>query len=85
MADAITDNAAASRFELEIGGQTVFARYRRQDDTVVILHVEAPPNLRGTGAAGRLMQGIADRAKAEGLKLVPVCSYAAAWLKRHPQ
>lgn len=84
MADAITDNVAASRFELEIGGQTVFARYRRQDDTVVILHVEAPTNLRGTGAAGRLMQGIADRAKAEGLKLVPVCSYAAAWLKRHP-
>lgn len=85
MADAITDNAAANRFELEIGGQTVFARYRRQDNTVVILHVEAPPGLRGTGAAGRLMQGIADRAKTEGLKLVPVCSYAAAWLKRHPQ
>lgn len=85
MADAITDNAAVSRFELDVGGQTVFARYRRQDDTVVILHVEAPPGLRGTGAAGRLMQGIADHAKAEGLKLVPVCSYAAAWLKRHPQ
>lgn len=82
---AVTDNPARNRFELEIGGQVVFATYRRQGDTLVIPHVEAPPSLRGTGAAGRLMQGVMELARAEKLKVVPLCSYASAWIRRHPE
>jgi predicted GNAT family acetyltransferase len=51
----------------------------------MIRHVEAPPRLRGKGTAGRLMEGIMASARAEGLKVVPLCSYAAAWLRRHPE
>ena len=85
MADLITDNQDASRYELEIDGGIVFAIYRRENATVVIRHVEAPPRLRGTGAAGRLMEGIVARARADHLKLRPLCSYAVAWLRRHPE
>jgi predicted GNAT family acetyltransferase len=56
-----------------------------QGETRVILHVEADPALRGTGAAGTFMQSLAEHARAEGLKLAPRCSYAAVWLKRHGQ
>ena len=65
--------------------RTVFADYAVQGNTRVILHVEADPALRGTGAAGRFMQALAEHARAEGLKLAPRCSYAVAWLKRHPE
>ena len=65
--------------------RTVFADYAVQGDTRVILHVEADPALRGGGAAGRFMQALANHARAERLKLVPRCSYAAVWLKRHPE
>jgi predicted GNAT family acetyltransferase len=81
----VTDNTARSQHELPVEGQTVFARYRRNDGVVAILHVESPVALRGTGAAGRLMQGIVDLARSRGEKLVPLCSYAAAWMKRHPE
>lgn len=81
----VTDNTANSQYELPVEGQTVFARYRRTGDTVALLHVEAPVALRGTGAAGRLMQGIVDLARSRNEKLVPLCSYAAAWMKRHPE
>lgn len=81
----VTDNTANSQYELPVEGQTVFARYRRTGDTVALLHVEAPVTLRGTGAAGRLMQGIVDLARSRNEKLVPLCSYAAAWMKRHPE
>jgi len=64
---------------------SVFADYAVQGETRVILHVEADPALRGTGAAGRFMQALAEHARAEGLKLAPRCSYAVAWLKRHPE
>ncbi len=61
----------------------VFADYAVQGRTRAILHVEADPALRGSGAAGQFMQALAEHARAEDLKLQPRCSYAVAWLKRH--
>jgi len=85
MTTAVRDNRKTSRYELDVGGQVVFAIYRRDGLTLYIRHVEAPPNLRGTGAAGRLMEGILEIARAEHLSIVPLCSYAAAWMRRHAQ
>jgi uncharacterized protein len=83
MTTVIRDNPQESRYELDVDGKIVFAIYRRDDSTLYIRHVEAPPSLRGTGAAGRLMQGIVDLARDERLSIVPLCSYAAAWMRRH--
>ena len=79
----VTDDADRSRFELDVNGQVVFATYRRQGPVLAIRHVEAPLPLRGTGAAGRLMQGIVDIARDQGLKIAPLCGYASAWMRRH--
>lgn len=83
MTDHVTDNATLARYELTIDGKIVFATYRREDGKDYIRHVEAPHSLRGSGAAGRLMQGIVDIVRADGRKIVPLCSYAAAWMRRH--
>jgi predicted GNAT family acetyltransferase len=82
--DQLRDNTAASRYELDIDGETVFANYRKSGDTLTILWVESPPVLRGTGAAGRLMKLLGQEAEAKGWNIVPVCGYAAAWLRRSP-
>ena len=83
--DTLRDNQAANQYELDIDGETVFARYRRQDGVLTIQWVEAPPALRGTGAAGRLMKLVAGEAKSQRWRVVPVCGYAAAWLRRSPE
>lgn len=80
----VTDNLALSRFELVEQGHVAFADYRREPGRLIISHVEAPVALRGGGAAGRLMAGVVAQARVEGLKIVPLCGYAAAWLRRHP-
>lgn len=80
----VKDNPACSRYELEVDGQIVFGDYRRQGDVLAVTHVEAPHALRGSGAAGRFMQGLMDTARAEGFKVRPLCGYAAAWIRRHP-
>ncbi len=85
MSHPVTDNRARSRFELVEQGQTAFADYSRGGGVLVIPHVETPLALRGRGTAGRLMEGIVAIARAEGAKITPICSYAAAWLKRHPE
>jgi predicted GNAT family acetyltransferase len=78
------DNQAESRFELEENGHLAWADYRIHDGQYFIAHVEAEPPLRGTGAAGRLMQQITDHARSDKLVLAPRCSYARAWFARHP-
>ena len=82
VADAVVYNAARHRFELIEQGLTVFADYRREPGRLIITYVEAPPALRGSGAAGRLMAAVAAQARAEGVKITPICGYAAAWLRR---
>lgn len=79
------DNTAAQQYELDIDGQTVFARYQKSGDVLTILWVESPPALRGTGAAGRIMKLLGAEARAKGWSIVPVCGYAAAWLRRSPE
>lgn len=76
------DNEAKGRFEAGEGGKTVFADYRRTGHQLFIDHVEAPPHLRGTGAAGALMEEIVAYAEARDLSIVPICGYAAHWLAR---
>jgi predicted GNAT family acetyltransferase len=78
----LRDNAERSRFEMDEQGQTSFARYRLDGGRLYLDYVEAPPALRGTGAAGRLMAAVAGKARAEGWRITPICGYAAAWLKR---
>jgi len=83
MAEVI-DNAREHRFELEENGLTAVAEYHLKDNSLYIDYVESPPALRGTGAAGRLMEGVMRSARDKAYKVIPVCGYAVAWIKRHP-
>lgn len=83
--NAVTDNTAQHRFELQEQGLIAFADYSRSGDVLIIPHVEAPMALRGQGTAGRLMQGLLDIVRERGLKVVPSCPYADAFIKRHKQ
>ena len=85
MSNTIRDNAAHRRFELERNGHIAFANYERRGADLVIRHVEAAIPLRGTGAAGELMKGVAEIARSQGLKITPLCGYAWAWIKRHKE
>lgn len=84
MSDSFTDNAAKGRFELMQDGHMAYANYRIADGRMLIPYVEAAVPLRGSGAAGRLMEHVAGEARARQLKVVPLCGYAAAWFRRHP-
>ena len=70
------------RYEMDEGGLTSYADYRREGGRLYVDYVFAPPDLRGTGASGRLMQALAEDARAKGLRITPICGYASAWLRR---
>lgn len=57
--------------------------HQRSDRAVSIDHTYVSPELRGQGAAGKLMAAAARRFRQRELKVVPVCSYAVAWFQDH--
>lgn len=82
---AVIDNAIGQRFELTIDGQTAFMKYERRDDALVLVHTEVPPSLRGGGVGERLVVFALDSARARRLRVVAVCPFVRAYLRRHPE
>jgi predicted GNAT family acetyltransferase len=83
--NAVRNNTALHRYELDVGGTIAFANYRTAPGAIVITHTETPVQLRGRGIASKLMQGVLEQIRAEGLKIIPGCSFAADYLAKHPQ
>ena len=80
---AVTDNREASRFELVVDGQTAFLTYERTPTSLVLVHTEVPPPLRGRHLADALAKAAIDAAHAEGLPFVAVCPFVKAYLRKH--
>lgn len=81
---AIVHRPEASRFEAGFDAGLALCTYLRQGDTLLITHTEVPPALEGRGIAAALVQATLDWARAEGLRVRPLCSYVAAYMRRHP-
>jgi uncharacterized protein len=81
----IVDNAAASRFETTVEGHTAITAYTIRDGVMVMPHTMVPQALEGRGIAGQLVAAALARARAQGLKVNPLCSYVAAYMRRHPE
>jgi predicted GNAT family acetyltransferase len=81
----LVDDVENSRFEWREDGFLAFADYRLKPGRLIIPHMETDPAARGRGLAGRLMAAIVENARGRGLKIEPVCPYADAWFRRHPQ
>ena len=60
--------------------------YRRVNDKVIAInHTGVPPQHRGGGVALKLVEAGIAAARAEGFKIVPICSYVEAQFRRHPE
>jgi predicted GNAT family acetyltransferase len=81
----VIHNQPAHRFEARVGGELAVASYRLDGEVMAMVHTEVPEALEGRGIASRLVQAAFDHAQAQGLKIRPLCSYVAAWARRHPE
>lgn len=81
----VVRNETASRFEATVDGQLCIADYRLQRGVMVMPHTVVPPALQGRGIAAELVRAALEWARAEGLKVEPLCSYVALYMRRHPE
>ena len=81
----VTHNADEHRFETWIDGYLSKLDYIQDGKNFVITHVGVSPELRGQGIAGKIVEVGLEYAKEKSLRVVPMCSYAAAYIRRHPE
>jgi hypothetical protein len=85
MSDPIViDNPAQNRFELTVDGQTAFLTYERTPTALTIVHTEVPEKLRGHHLGEALVKAALDAGRSAGLRIVVICPFARAYLRRHP-
>jgi uncharacterized protein len=73
------------RFEAQVDGHSCVCEYRLSDGVVSFTHTEVPTALEGRGIAGALVSAALAWVRAEGLQVRPLCSYVAAYMRRHPE
>lgn len=81
----IHDDAAHHRYELTLGGATAYILYRRKEGVITFIHTEVPPALAGKSIGSRLARHVLETAQAEGVRVIPMCPFIAAWMKKHPE
>lgn len=78
-------DSSAHRFSSTVEGRVAALDYELQDGWMVINHTNVPDEIGGRGIAGELVRAAFEHAREQGWNVRPVCSYAAAWVERHPE
>ena len=81
----VSHNPANQTFEVWIDGQLSKLDYIQDAKNFVITHVGVYPEHRGQGIAGKIVEAGLQYARENSLRVVPMCSYAAAYIRRNPQ
>lgn len=81
------DTDSKGRYVFRLGDQpdAEMTFSKAGDSLIIIDHTEVPDALRGTGAGVALVTRGVEDARAAGLKILPLCPFAAAQFKRHPE
>jgi len=82
---AISHDRAQQRFETTIDGHLCVADYQLADGVMHMTHTVVHPALQGRGIAARLVEAAFAYARAEHLKIDPLCSYVRVYMQRHPE
>lgn len=81
----ISHQPDAYRFLALMDGHDAQLVYRRSADVLELVHTGVPEVIAGRGVAAGLVKAALEHARAEGLRVMPSCSYAASYLEKHPE
>ena len=80
-----THNEPVHRFEVQVDGETAMLTYRKQDDTITFIHTRVPNGIGRHGIGSELVRTGLEYAKSQGLKVIPLCPFAAAFIQNHSE
>ena len=78
-------DGAKGRYVIRKDGEEAELTYSIASPTLIIAdHTGVPDSFRGTGAGLALVERLVADARAEGVKIVPLCPFVNAQRARHP-
>lgn len=81
----VTHLPEIGRFEAIVEGLRCEADYTLRDGIMHLIHTGVPRALEGRGIAAQLVHHALQWARTQGLRVNPVCSYVAVYIRRHPE
>ena len=83
---AVAYSPAQERYEIRKGASRIgFATARRRGGVVTMPHVEIDAAHRGQNYANLLVRGALDDIEARGERVVALCPFVVAFLRRNPK
>ena len=83
---ALSDNTAAHRFELRVGGTVAaYAEYNVLAHALLFTHTEVLPEFEGAGHGSRLARYALDAVRSRGLQAIPMCQFIAGFIRKHAE
>ena len=81
----ITNNEEAQQFEAQVDNLRALLTYRRFPGRIILNHTEVPEPLEGKGLAAKLARTALDFARANHLRVVPLCRYVSLFIRKHAE
>lgn len=81
----IAHHPEKQQFTTEVEGHIAHIDYELHNQVMNITHTIVPDAIGGRGIAGKLMETALNTAKEKAWKVIPSCSYAEVYIKRHPE
>ena len=85
MNNAVSNNPAQQRYELEVDGHIAATYYKTADGVITFVHTEVPPELGGKGIGSRLIKGALEQVRSDGLKVIAECPFVNAYIEKHSE
>ncbi len=79
----VAHDPSSHSFTIGAEGAEGYLRYRKEEDGLILLHTEVPALSEGKGHGGALVRAALAYASNEGLRVVPLCSFAKSYMERH--
>jgi len=79
-----SDAADSGRYVVNIDGDEAEMTYTKRSPTLISIdHTFVPDSMRGKGVAQALALNAVEDARKTGWKIIPICSFMQAQVKRH--
>jgi predicted GNAT family acetyltransferase len=82
----VRDNPKKRRFEIDLDdGSFAIAEYTLPAGKIMFTHTEVPEAHGGKGIGTLLIRAALAAARERGLKVIPICPFFAAYIRKHPE
>ena len=83
----VEDNGSKGRYVVRgpDGAEAEMTFTKSGESRIIIDHTGVPDAFRGQGIGVRLVQRAVEDARAAGKTIIPLCPFAAAQFRRHPE